>query len=82
LAFAKVAENRYFLPETLEQLAGMAGELARQSPNGSFTAAVFKDRSGVGRNPTIEIFEYLDKIGATRRIGDARFVLHDGALFG
>jgi selenocysteine-specific elongation factor len=79
---AKVADNRYFLPETLEHLAEMACELAGQSPDGTFTAAVFNDRSGVGRNLTIAILEYLDKIGVTRRVGDARVVLGGGEAVG
>ncbi|MGH7030515.1 MAG: selenocysteine-specific translation elongation factor [Stellaceae bacterium] len=74
----KVADNRFFLPETLARLAKIAGELADASPESSFTAARFKDRSGVGRNLAISILEYLDRIGATRREGDARVVLDDG----
>jgi selenocysteine-specific elongation factor len=79
---ARVADNRYFLPETIERLAEIARELASQSPDGSFKAAVFNDRSGVGRNLTIAILEYLDKIGATRRVGDARVVLRGGEAVG
>ena len=78
---AKVADNRYFLAATLTQLAKIAGELAEASAEGAFTAQMFKDRSGVGRNLTIHILEYLDRIGATRRIGDARIVLAGGELF-
>jgi selenocysteine-specific elongation factor len=79
---AKVADNRFFLPETLVRLAEIGRELAETSSEGTFTAATFKDRSGVGRNLTIQILEYLDKMGATRREGDARVVLRDGELFG
>ena len=78
---ARVADNRFFLPETLARLAEIACELANSSPEGTFTAATFKDRSGVGRNLTIEILEYLDKMGATRRTGDARIVLRGGEVF-
>ena len=78
---ARVADNRFFLPETLAHLAEIARELADGSPNGTFTAATFKDRSGVGRNLTIRILEYLDKMGATRRMGDARIVLRGGEVF-
>jgi selenocysteine-specific elongation factor len=79
---AKVADNRYFLPQTLAALADIACELAAASPGGAFTAAAFRDRSGVGRNLTIEILEFLDKIGATRRVGDVRMALRGGgALF-
>ena len=78
---ARVADNRYFLPDTLAQLAKIASELAETSTEGAFTAQMFKDRSGVGRNLTIDILEYLDRMGATRRIGDARIVLAGGEVF-
>jgi len=45
-------------------------------------AATFKDRSGVGRNLTIQILEYLDAMAVTRRAGDARIVLHGRKVFG
>ena len=80
---APVAANRVFLPETIARLADLAAALAEASPERSFTASLFKDRSGIGRNLTIEVLEYLDAIGVTRRVGDARIVLRSGAeLFG
>jgi selenocysteine-specific elongation factor len=79
---AKVADNRYFLPKSIERLAEIARELAARSPEGTFTASVFKDRSGIGRNLTISILEYLDKIGVTHRVGDARVVRQGGTVFG
>jgi selenocysteine-specific elongation factor len=78
---ARVADNRFFLPETLARLAEIAQELATASSDGTFTAAVFKDRTGVGRNLTIEVLEFLDKMGATRREGDGRVVLRGGEVF-
>jgi selenocysteine-specific elongation factor len=78
---ARVADNRFFLPETLARLAEIARELADSSPEGTFTAATFKSRSGIGRNVTIQILEYLDKMGVTRRIGDTRIVLHGSEVF-
>ena len=78
---ARVADNRFFLPETLASLAEIAGELADSSPDGAFTAATFKERCGLGRNVTIQILEYLDKVGATRRIGDTRIVLRGSDVF-
>jgi selenocysteine-specific elongation factor len=74
---AAVAPNRYFLPETVARLAEIARFLADGAEDRSFTAAAFKDRSGVGRNLTIEVLEHLDRIGVTRRVGDARIVLRD-----
>ena len=77
----KIADNRFFLPETVPQLAAIARDLTETSRDGVFTAAMFNERSGVGRNLTIQILEYLDKIGATRRIGDVRVAV-PGAGFG
>ena len=78
---ARVADNRFFLLETLARLAEIARELADASPEGAFTAAAFKDRSGIGRNLSIEILEYFDRMGATRRNGDARTVLRGSDVF-
>jgi selenocysteine-specific elongation factor len=65
------------------RLAEIAAALAGESPERSFTAAVFKDRSGIGRNLTIEVLEYLDRIGCTRRLGETRILLRPAAeLFG
>jgi selenocysteine-specific elongation factor len=72
---AGVAANRFFLPETVVELTRLAAALADGSPDASFTAMQFKDRSGIGRNLTIEFLEYLDRAGATRRQGDARILL-------
>jgi selenocysteine-specific elongation factor len=79
---ARVADNRFFLLETLARLAEIARELADNSADGKFTAAMFNDRSGVGRNLTIQILEYLDKMGVTRRLGDARVISRGGEVFG
>jgi selenocysteine-specific elongation factor len=71
----KVADNRFFLPETMARLVEIACEAGEASPDDAFTAATFNERSGIGRNLTIQILEYLDKIGITRRTGDTRVVL-------
>jgi selenocysteine-specific elongation factor len=80
---AAVAPNRYFLPETVARLSEVARQLAEETPEIGFTAAAFRDRSGIGRNLTIEVLEYLDAVGVTRRRGEARIVVRSGAeLFG
>jgi selenocysteine-specific elongation factor len=71
---APVAANRYFLPETIARLADIANELAEADAAG-FTAGAFNERAKVGRNLTIEILEYLDRSGVTRRVGDTRMVV-------
>ena len=67
----RVAANRYFLPETVTKLVALAATLAAEHPEG-FPARVYRDRSELGRNLTIEVLEYLDQAGYTRRAGDLR----------
>ncbi len=67
-----VAANRYFLPDMLAKLVELAAELDRESAGAGFGAAQFRDRSGLGRNLTIELLEYLDGAGHTRRKGETR----------
>lgn len=67
-----VAPNRYFLSETVAALAATADELARASENGEFDAAQYRNRTGIGRNLTIEVLEYLDRVGITRYAGGRR----------
>lgn len=68
----RVAPNRYFLPPTLTRLARIAVELAGESPRGSFDARQYRDRSGIGRNLTIQVLEYLDRAGVTAFINEER----------
>jgi selenocysteine-specific elongation factor len=68
----RIAEDRFYLRETVAQLADIADRLSRSDPSGRFTAAQYRDAAGVNRNWTIRILEFLDGAGVTKRVGDAR----------
>jgi selenocysteine-specific elongation factor len=68
-----VADNRYFLPATIEQLAEFTEQLAEKN-DGDFTVIEFRDASGIGRNLCIEILEYFDRIGFTHRADNSRVI--------
>ena len=68
----RVAANRYFLPGTVERLVALAVSLDEESEHHGFGAATFRDRCGLGRNLAIEVLEFLDQAGYTRRAGDLR----------
>ena len=68
----QVAPNRFFLPPTLDELERMAQALALECPDSTFVAADFNRVSGIGRNLTIQVLEYFDRIGITQRHGDRR----------
>ena len=74
----KVAENRYFLPDTLLELATLIEHIAAEDQEGSgFSVIQFRDSSSIGRNLCIEILEYFDNRGFTRRDGNTRYLRTD-----
>ena len=66
---AAVAKNRFFPPSAIEGLIAKAREVAGNQPDGHFTAQQFKDATGIGRNVAIEVLEYFDQAGITKRDG-------------
>ncbi len=71
----KVAENRYYLPETIMTLAGFTEQLAETGDgDDGFSVIEFRDASEIGRNLCIELLEYFDSVGFTRRDGNSRFL--------
>lgn len=68
----RVADNRYYLPDTLRQLAEIAEGVAKSAADGTFDARAYRDATGIGRNVTIQVLEFFDKQGFTRRTGDNR----------
>lgn len=67
----QVSDNRFLLPAHAAQLAGFAADLSAANPDG-FTAAQYRDASGLGRNFVIQLLEFFDRIGVTRRHGEVR----------
>jgi selenocysteine-specific elongation factor len=70
-AIVRVSDNRYFLPAAVDTLAAVVADLSAKGP---FDARAFRDASGIGRNAAIELLEYFDHLGYTRRQGDQRKV--------
>ncbi|MBT5667239.1 MAG: selenocysteine-specific translation factor [Rhodospirillaceae bacterium] len=80
---ARVADNRYFLPSTLLELGVMAEDLATGADDDQFTAGEYNKKSGLGRNLTIQLLEFFDKAGLTRRMDNKRRIAKPAAqVFG
>ncbi|MCC7461551.1 MAG: selenocysteine-specific translation elongation factor [Gammaproteobacteria bacterium] len=75
-----IGSDRFLLREQLAALAAAAAALADQQGGAGFTAAQYRDATGIGRNFTIELLEFLDSIGVTRRSGNVRRMRPDFAL--
>lgn len=67
----QVTETRYMLRDHVARLAALAAGLDAECEAG-FTAASFRDASGMGRNFVIQLLEFFDRIGVTRRLGNNR----------
>ena len=68
----EIAQDHYFLGQTVIEMANMARELAAADPNGEFTVIAFRDRLANGRKVAIHILEFFDRQGLTMRRGDIR----------
>lgn len=74
-SLVRVADNRHYLPETILELAEFTEALMTESSDETgFSVIEFRDKSDIGRNLCIEILEYFDAVGFTRRDGNSRFV--------
>ena len=65
--------NRYFLPVAMQDLTLFLSSAADGS---DFTVKEYRDATGIGRNLCIEILEYFDRQGITRRLGDKRTIIN------
>ena len=73
-----IVKDRYYRNDRIVEFAKMIRELDLE--RGSTCAADFRDTLNVGRKLAIQILEYFDRIGFTRRRGNDH-ILRDKALF-
>ncbi len=78
-----VAPNRFFPPAAVRELADVVEDLCAATGEEGFTAAMFKNETGIGRNVAIEVLEFFDTSGLTRRVGNSRLLRRPAAeVFG
>jgi selenocysteine-specific elongation factor len=74
----QVVRDLFYTDAMLRRLAAMLLQLAEHNP--VIQVAAFRDAVGLGRKRSIQILEYFDRIGLTRRLGDKRQIRLDSAL--
>jgi selenocysteine-specific elongation factor len=74
----QVVRDLFYAPERVRELASIARRIAGE--HGTIEAAVFRDAIGLGRKRTIQILEFFDRVGYTRRVRDAHR-LREGISF-
>jgi selenocysteine-specific elongation factor len=70
-----VALDHFFPTEAVARLADIAAEIAHTE--GTARAAAFRDRIGGGRKVAIQILEFFDRVGFTRRVRDEHLLRRD-----
>jgi selenocysteine-specific elongation factor len=74
---AFVSDDRFYTRRVLGHVAAQVGRLAREQPDGRFSAAQARDRLGVGRALAVQLLECLDRWGCTQRQGLLRVMRPD-----
>jgi len=72
----QVVPDLFYGGERMRELAQALRRLAHDQPKG-VTAASFRDAIGIGRKRAIQILEFFDRIGFTRRMRDAHVLRAD-----
>lgn len=73
----RVNAERFVLTQTLIKFAEAAEKTSEIEP---LSVVAFKNQLGIGRKLAIEILEYFDGIGFTRRSGDQRTIVNRGVI--
>ena len=77
----EVAHDHFFLPSTLAEIVAIAARI--EQAHGAIVAGVLRDHLDNGRKVAIQVLEFLDAAGITRRQGDERRLRRDRRdLFG
>jgi selenocysteine-specific elongation factor len=76
----QVVKDLYYPHATIVRLAALARDIAARE-GGRVTAAMFRDATALGRKRAIQILEYFDRVGVSRRVGDLHKLRGDSALF-
>jgi selenocysteine-specific elongation factor len=71
----QVVHDLFYARERIAELAGIVGGCARA--NGSVSAAGFRDAVGLGRKRAVQLLEFFDRVGYTRRVRDAHVLRTD-----
>jgi len=74
----QIVRDLFYAPERVRELVAIARRVA--DAHGAIEAATYRDAIGVGRKRTIQILEFFDRVGYTRRVRDTHRI-RDGVSF-
>jgi len=73
----QVVKDLFYAASAMDELAALVARLAAEQPQGLVEAAGFRDATGLGRKRAIQILEFFDRVGYTRRVRDAHLLRPD-----
>ncbi|MDR1968308.1 MAG: SelB C-terminal domain-containing protein, partial [Burkholderiaceae bacterium] len=76
----QVVKDLYYPGVGVQRLAAIVRAVGAER-DGDVPAAAFRDATGLGRKRAIQVLEYFDRIGLTRRVGDVHRLRADCTLF-
>jgi len=71
----QVVHDLFYDRQCIDELATLVATLAQE--HGTVEAAQYRDAVGLGRKRTIQILEFFDRVGHTRRMRDSRVLRAD-----
>jgi len=76
-ALYQVVHDLFYDRKCVDELATLVSTLAQE--HGTVEAAQYRDAVGLGRKRAIQILEFFDRVGHTRRLRDARVLRVDSS---
>ncbi|CAM4103428.1 selenocysteine-specific translation elongation factor [Comamonas aquatilis] len=73
----QVVKDLFYASRRMDELTTTLAELAAAAPHGEIQARAFRDATDLGRKRAIQILEFFDRIGYTRRVRDAHMLRPD-----
>ena len=70
----QVVKDLFYSAAHMDALATLIGELAQHAARGEVEAHAFRDATGLGRKRAIQLLEFFDRVGYTRRVRDAHML--------
>jgi selenocysteine-specific elongation factor len=76
-ALFAIVRDLYYHPRSVQRLAAIARDVSER--HGRLRAGPFRDATGLGRKRAIQVLEFFDRVGFTRRVGDDHVLRSDAA---
>ncbi|MEG0922507.1 MAG: selenocysteine-specific translation elongation factor [Comamonas sp.] len=76
----QIVKDLFYHPARMDELAQLVHQLASAAEGQAVPAAAFRDATGLGRKRAIQLLEYFDRVGYTRRWRDTH-VLRPGVVW-